>query len=154
MGTEFNAHYTSPEVITAMWDAVRQLGFEGGRILEPSAGIGHFLGLMPSELAINSRKTAIELDPISGRILKQLYQNADVRVQGFQDLKGLNNFYDLAISNVPFGDYQVHDPAYNKLKLSIHNYFITKMLDKVRPGGLVAAITSSHTMSRRRIYSW
>jgi len=141
-----NAHYTSPEVISAIWDAVRRLGFDGGRMLEPSAGIGHFIGLMPSDLSINTRKTAIELDPISGRILKQLYQNADVRIQGFENLKGLNNFYDLAISNVPFGDYKVDDPAYRKYNLNIHNYFITKMLDKVRPGGIVAAITSSHTL--------
>lgn len=141
-----NAHYTSPQIIKAVWDGLRRLGFTGGRILEPSAGVGHFLGLMPNDLFVNSRATAIELDTISGKILKQLYQTIDARIQGFEKLSGLNGFYDLAVSNVPFGDYGVHDPAYNKLNLSIHNYFITKMLDKVRPGGLVAAITSHHTL--------
>lgn len=141
-----NAHYTSPQVVEAVWAAVRRLGFTGGRMLEPSAGIGHFLGLMPSDLSVNTKKTAIELDPISGRILKQLYQNADVRIHGFEQFNPSNGTFDLAISNVPFGDYKLHDPAYNKLNLSIHNYFITKMLDKVRPGGLAAIITSHHTL--------
>ena len=141
-----NAHYTSPQIIKSVWDAVRRLGFSGGRVLEPSAGIGHFFGLMPNDLFVNSRHTAIELDTVSGKILKQLYQTIDARIQGFEKLRGLDNFYDLAISNVPFGDYSVHDPNYKKLKLSIHNYFIAKMLDKVRPGGLVAAITSHHTL--------
>lgn len=128
-----NAHYTSPEVITPIWDAVRRLGFEAGRILEPSAGIGHFYGLMPRDMWNQSRKTAVELDPTSGRILRQLYQTAETFIQGFEQLLSPDNYYDLAISNVPFGKLLVHDPAYNKYHLSIHNYFITKMLDKVRP---------------------
>jgi hypothetical protein len=128
-----NAHYTSPEVITPIWDAVRRLGFEAGRILEPSAGIGHFYGLMPRDMWNQSRKTAVELDPTSGRILRQLYQTAETFIQGFEQLLSPDNYYDLAISNVPFGRLLVHDPAYNKYHLSIHNYFITKMLDKVRP---------------------
>ena len=144
-----NAHYTSPEVVTAMWDAVSRLGFRAGRILEPSAGIGHFLGLMPDDIFAGSKKTAIELDQTSGKILRQLYQNADVRIQRFQELKGLNDFYDLAISNVPFGNYPVNDPTYKGKKYlteSIHNYFIARMLDKVRPGGLAAIITSHHSL--------
>lgn len=141
-----NAHYTSPTVVKAMWELLDRLGFKGGRVLEPSMGIGHFFGLMPQELAANSKLTGIELDNITGAIAKQLYQKADVRVQGFQEMRAPDNFYDLAISNVPFGDYKIADSKYDKYKFRIHNYFFAKALDKVHPGGLVAFITSTGTM--------
>lgn len=142
-----NAHYTSKPVIDAMWSALRRLGFTGGRALEPSAGVGHFVGLQPADLL--GKFTAVELDKITGRLAAQLYPKSDVRVQGFEDSKLPDNFYDLAISNVPFGDYPVADPRYDKLKLSIHNYFFAKALDVVRPGGVVAFITSRYTMDER-----
>jgi N12 class adenine-specific DNA methylase len=140
-----NAHYTSAPVVERIWDALRHLGFEEGRVLEPGAGIGHFLGLEPADLAANSRRTAVELDPVSGRILKQLYQSADVRVQDFVDFKAPNNSYDAVVGNVPFGAAKMYDPAY-KDRLSVHNYFIVKSLDKLRPGGVAALITSHHTL--------
>ena len=141
-----NAHYTSPTVISAMWNALQRIGFRDGRMLEPSAGVGHFLGLMPSEMSAVTRKTAIELDQITGRILKQLYQTADARIQGFEKYNGKNDQFDIVTGNVPFGDYKVHDPDYSKHQLNIHNYFILKSLDKLRPGGVAALITSSSTM--------
>lgn len=141
-----NAHYTSPQVVGAMWDAVRRMGFEQGRMLEPSAGVGHFLGLMPPDLAAPTTKVAIELDPITGRILKQLYQSADARIQGFEKFNGRDGTFDLVVGNVPFGDYKVNDREYNKHNLNIHNYFILKSLDKLRPGGVAALITSSSTL--------
>jgi N12 class adenine-specific DNA methylase len=141
-----NAHYTSLPVVRAMWDALQRLGFKDGSMLEPSAGIGHFLGLEPSELSVNTRRTAVELDPLSGRIMRQLYQSADVRIQNFGDFNAPNDTYDIAVGNVPFGKIIVNDSAYNKHKLSIHNYFILKTLDKLRPGGVAALITSAHTL--------
>lgn len=141
-----NAHYTSPDVIKAVWAAVQRLGFSEGRVLEPSAGVGHFLGLAPDALAPNLRFTAVELDPITGGILKHLYPDADVRVQGFETVQVPDGRYDLAIGNVPFGNFQLHEPRYAKLKLSIHNHFLVKSLDAVRPGGLVALITSRYTL--------
>lgn len=141
-----NAHYTSPQVIQSVWDAIRRLGFRAGRMLEPSAGVGHFIGMMPADLSVNSAKTAVELDSLTGRLLRQLYQTADTRIQGFEKFDEPDGTYDLAVSNVPFGDYKVHDIKYNKDNLSIHNYFIAKMLDKVRPGGVAAIITSHHTL--------
>ncbi len=147
-----NAHYSSPAEIRAMWDAVLRMGFEGGRVLEPAAGVGHFLGLVPREVASRTRFTAIELDSISGRIAKLLYPESDVRVQGFEEAEIPDNFYDLAISNVPFGNYPVHDPRYEKpgMTQAIHNYFFAKALDKVRPGGVVIFITSRYTMDSQR----
>jgi N12 class adenine-specific DNA methylase len=141
-----NAHYTSAPVVGAIWDALRHLGFREGAMLEPSAGIGHFLGLEPGDLADATRRSAVELDPVSGRILKQLYQSADVRIQSFGDFRVPNDTYDIAVGNVPFGKIIVNDPGYNKHKLSIHNYFILKTLDKLRPGGVAALITSAHTL--------
>lgn len=141
-----NAHYTSLPVVSGIWDGIARLGFTDGSLLEPSAGIGHFLGIEPPDLATNTRRTAVELDPISGRILKQLYQSADVRIQNFGDFNAPNDTYDMAVGNVPFGKITVNDPAYNKHHLSIHNYFILKTLDKLRPGGIAALITSAHTM--------
>jgi N12 class adenine-specific DNA methylase len=145
-----NAHYTSPPVIKAMWQIVDRLGFKGGRILEPSMGVGNFFGLMPREVAANSSVVGVEIDNLTGRLAKQLYQNADIRIQGFQEAKLADNYFDLAISNVPFGDYHVHDPKYNKYKFNIHNYFFAKAMDKVRPGGLVVFITGSGTMTSGR----
>lgn len=141
-----NAHYTSQLVIEGIWSGLRRMGFTGGKMLEPAAGVGHFIGLMPPEVAAKSQKIAIELDSITGRILRQLYQSADVRVQGFEKFNGRDGQFDIIVGNVPFGDYPVHDPEYNKFKLPVHNYFIVKSLDKLRTGGIAALITSSHTM--------
>lgn len=143
-----NAHYTSQEVITGIYRGLETLGFTGGRLLEPSAGIGHFNGAMPANLRQGVKSwTMVELDPLTGSILKALYPNADVRIKGFQDTKIPADYMDAAISNVPFGNYSVFDKAYPKyITKSIHNYFLAKMLDSVRPGGLVAAVTSSFTM--------
>ncbi len=140
-----NAHYTSAPVVSAIWDALQRMGFTEGKMLEPGAGIGGFLGLMPPELSANTCKTAVELDPVSGRIMQQLYQSADVRVQDFADFKAPNNSFDVVVGNVPFGAAKMYDPAY-KDRLSIHNYFIVKSLDKLRPGGIAALITSHHTL--------
>lgn len=143
-----NAHYTSREIIEAMWSAVQRLGFNGGRVLEPSAGVGHFFGLMPQALAEASRLQAVELDPITGGILEKLYPSADVQITGFEKAKRLApNSKDLVISNVPFGNFGVFDKSGNPYAdWSIHNYFIGKALDVARPGGLVAVITSHWTM--------
>lgn len=144
-----NAHYTSPEVIRAMWGMVEKLGFQGGSILEPAGGVGHFFGLMPERIADSSRLSAVELDSLTGRILSKLYPEADVQVTGFQDAKIPDNSVDLAISNVPFANVSIFDPemdAAKAPKLSLHNYFFAKALQKVRPGGLIAFITTSNTM--------
>ena len=144
-----NAHYTSVEVIKAMYDGLEQLGFNGGRMLEPSAGVGNFIGAMPSALSskVNSW-TAVELDSITGHIAKYLYPNADVRIQGFEAANLPDNYMDVAIGNVPFGNYGITDSAYPKrVTKAIHNYFFAKALDKVRPGGIVMFITSSFTMN-------
>ena len=139
-----NAHYTSPTVIRAIYEAVSRLGFETGNILEPACGVGNFFGMLPENMA-GSKLYGIELDSISGRIAKQLYPEANITVAGFETTDR-RDFYDLAIGNVPFGQYQVNDKAYNKLGFSIHNYFFAKALDQVRPGGLVAFVTSRYTM--------
>lgn len=135
-GSTLNAHYTSPAVIRAIYEAVGSMGFEGGRILEPSMGVGNFFGLLPESMA-NSRLYGVELDSITGRIAKQLYPKADITVAGFETTNR-PGFFDLAVGNVPFGQYQVHDQEYDRLGFSIHNYFAAKMLDQVRPGGIVA----------------
>ena len=142
-----NAHYTSPTVIRAIYEAVDRMGFETGNILEPSCGVGNFFGMLPEEMR-NSRLYGVELDPISGRIAKQLYPKADITVGGFETTD-CRDFFDLAIGNVPFGQYQVNDKAYNKLNFSIHNYFFAKALDQVRPGGVVAFVTSRYTMDAK-----
>lgn len=140
-----NAHYTSPKVIKAIYRAVGSMGFASGRILEPACGIGNFFGLLPEEMS-ESKLYGIELDGISGRIAKLLYPNAEIRVTGYEKTDFQNDFFDLAIGNVPFGQYQVNDPEYNKLGYSIHNYFLAKSLDKVRPGGILAFVTTRYTM--------
>ena len=142
-----NAHYTSPTVIQAIYEAVDRMGFETGNILEPSMGVGNFFGMLPEEMR-NSRLYGVELDSISGRIAKQLYPKADITVAGFETTDR-RDFYDLAIGNVPFGQYQVRDKAYDKLNFSIHNYFFAKALDQVRPGGVVAFVTSRYTMDAK-----
>ena len=146
-GSTLNAHYTSPTVIKAIYEAVGRMGFEIGNILEPSCGVGNFFGILPEEMR-NSRLYGVELDSISGRIAKQLYPNADITVAGFETTDR-RDFYDLAIGNVPFGQYQVRDKAYDKLNFSIHNYFFAKALDQVRPGGVVAFVTSRYTMDAK-----
>ena len=142
-----NAHYTSPTVIQAIYEAVDRMGFETGNILEPSMGVGNFFGMLPEKMR-NSRLYGVELDQVSGRIAKQLYPKADITVGGFETTDR-RDFFDLAIGNVPFGQYQVNDKAYNKLNFSIHNYFFAKALDQVRPGGVVAFVTSRYTMDAK-----
>ena len=142
-----NAHYTSPTVIRAIYEAVEKMGFRTGNILEPSMGVGNFFGMLPESME-GSRLYGVELDSISGRIAKQLYPKANITVAGFETTDR-RDFYDLAIGNVPFGQYQVNDKAYNKLGFNIHNYFFAKSLDQVRPGGVVAFVTSRYTMDAK-----
>ena len=142
-----NAHYTSPTVIKAIYEAVSNMGFKAGNILEPSMGVGNFFGLLPEEIQ-KSRLYGVELDSITGRIAKQLYPNADITVAGFETTDR-RDFFDLAVGNVPFGQYQVNDRAYNKLGFSIHDYFFAKTLDQVRPGGVIAFVTSRYTMDKQ-----
>ena len=146
--TTLNAHYTAPTVIGAMYRAAERFGFKGGRVLEPACGIGHFVGLMPEEMLRRSTVTGIEIDPLTARIAKALYPDADIRAQPFEQTKLADGFYDLAVSNVPFGDYTVHDPRFNNYKFSIHDYFFAATLEKVRPGGLLMFITSRGTMDK------
>ena len=145
--TVLNAHYTSPTVIKAMYQAVENMKFQPGTVLEPSMGVGNFFGLLPESLA-GAKLYGVELDSLTGRIARQLYQKADITVGGFETT-GQRDFYDLAVGNVPFGQYHVNDPAYNKLGFNIHNYFFAKALDQVRPGGIVAFVTSRYTMDAK-----
>ena len=142
-----NAHYTSPTVIKAMYKAIERTGIASGNVLEPSCGVGNFLGLLPHSMA-DVKLLGVELDSISGRIARQLYQNADIRIQGFETTTFQNGFFDFAVGNVPFGDYHVHDPLFNKYKFNIHDYFFAKTLDKVKPGGIIAFITTKGTMDK------
>ena len=142
-----NAHYTSPTVIRSIYDAVERMGFRSGNILEPSMGVGNFFGMLPDSMA-DSRLYGVELDSITGRIAKKLYPQADITVAGFETTDR-RDFYDLAVGNVPFGQYKVNDKAYNKLGFSIHNYFFAKTIDQVRPGGIVAFVTSRYTMDSK-----
>ena len=142
-----NAHYTSPTVIRGIYDAVEHMGFRSGNILEPSMGVGNFFGMLPDSMA-GSRLYGVELDSITGRIAQKLYPQADITVAGFETTDR-RDFYDLAVGNVPFGQYKVNDKAYNKLGFSIHNYFFAKAIDQVRPGGIVAFVTSRYTMDSK-----
>ena len=142
-----NSHYTAPAVIRAMYDAVGQMGFNGGRVLEPSMGVGNFFGMLPENMA-KSQLTGVELDSISGRIARKLYPNADIKITGYENTKFADNSFDVAIGNVPFGDYKLPDRRYDKDHLLIHDYFFVKTLDKVRPGGIVAFITSKGTLDK------
>jgi N12 class adenine-specific DNA methylase len=150
-GSTLNAHFTDISVIKAMYDGLAGLGFNGGRLLEPSSGVGNFVGAMPTEMSAKVKSwTMVELDSITGLIAKYLYPNADVRIQGFEKANIPDNYMDVAISNVPFGDYAITDKAYPKnITRAIHNYFFAKSLDKVRPGGIVMFITSSYTMNSK-----
>ena len=142
-----NAHYTSPTVIRGIYDAVERMGFRSGNILEPSMGVGNFFGMLPDSMA-DSRLYGVELDSVTGRIAKKLYPQADITVAGFETTDR-RDFYDLAVGNVPFGQYKVNDKAYNKLGFSIHNYFFAKAIDQVRPGGVIAFVTSRYTMDSK-----
>ena len=142
-----NAHYTSPTVIRGIYDAVERMGFRSGNILEPSMGVGNFFGMLPDTMQ-DSRLYGVELDSITGRIAKKLYPQADITVAGFETTDR-RDFYDLAVGNVPFGQYKVNDKAYNKLGFSIHNYFFAKAIDQIRPGGVVAFVTSRYTMDSK-----
>ena len=142
-----NAHYTSPTVIRAIYDAVSQMGFENGNILEPSMGTGNFFGMLPSKMQ-SSRLYGVELDSITGRIAQKLYPNAEITVAGFETTNR-RDFYDLAVGNVPFGNYKVSDKPYDKLRFSIHNYFFAKALDQIRPGGVLAFVTSRYTLDSK-----
>lgn len=145
-----NAHYTSPEIIKGMWQALEEMGFEGGTVLEPAAGVGHFFGLCPPELTGNTTRVGVEIDSLSARLAAKIYPNATIHQTGFENAPLPNDFFDLVVSNVPFGDYGVYDPDFKGpkkyLSRSIHNYFFAKALRKVKPGGVVAFVTSRYTM--------
>lgn len=143
-----NAHYTSPTVIKAIYGAVGCMGFKTGNIVEPSCGVGNFFGCLPESMA-ESKLYGVELDSLTGRIAQQLYQKASITVQGYERVSYPKDFFDVAVGNVPFGNYQVNDKAYNRLGFSIHNYFFAKALDQVRPGGIVAFVTSRYTMDAK-----
>ena len=143
-----NAHYTTPVVIRAIYAALANMGFEHGNILEPSCGVGNFFGCLPESMK-DSKLYGVEIDILTGRIAQQLYQNANVTVSGYEQVGFPKDFFDVSISNVPFGQYSVNDPAYNKLGFSIHNYFFAKALDQVRPGGIIAFVTSRYTMDSK-----
>ena len=142
-----NAFYTSPEIATCINSALVQFGFKGGNVLEPSMGIGNFFGSMPAPMQ-QSRLYGVELDSISGRIAKQLYQNANISITGFENTTYPDNFFDVVMGNVPFGDYKIFDPKYNKYNFRIHDYFLAKALDQARPGGMVAVITTKGTLDK------
>ena len=142
-----NAHYTSPMVIRSIYDAVEKMGFQSGNILEPSMGVGNFFGMLPDSMQ-SSRLYGVELDSITGRIAQKLYPEANIKVAGFETTDR-RDFYDLVVGNVPFGNYKVNDKAYNKLNFSIHNYFFAKAIDQVRPGGVVAFVTSRYTLDSK-----
>ncbi len=143
-----NAHYTSPTVIKAIYEGLSKLGFAGGKILEPSCGVGNFLGLLPEEMR-NSQLYGVELDSLTGRIAKQLYPKANIQIKGFEETNFQDNSFDIAVGNVPFGNYSVFDPAYNRYNFSIHNYFFAKALAKIHPGGVLAFVTSRYTMDAK-----
>ena len=147
-GSTLNAHYTTPVVIRAIYDTLANMGFRGGNILEPSCGVGNFFGMLPEAMG-GSKLYGVELDSLTGRIAQQLYQKASITVQGYERVSYPQDFFDAAVGNVPFGNYQVNDKAYNRLGFSIHNYFFAKSLDLVRPGGIVAFVTSRYTMDAK-----
>ncbi len=147
--TTLNAHYTAPVVIGAMYAALERFGFTRGRILEPACGVGHFIGLMPDEMHGRSQITGIEIDSITARLARLVYPDADLRHQPFEESKLADGFYDVAISNIPFGDFTVFDPRFKKWNFVIHDYFFAAALEKVRPGGLILFITSRGTLDKR-----
>jgi len=143
-----NAHYTSATVISAIYSAIQRIGFAHGRVLEPAVGIGNFFGLMPAEMQERSWLTGIEVDPLTASIARHLYPDADIHAQGFETTALPNESFDLAISNVPFGDYKLHDPQLNDRNFLIHDYFFAKAIEKVRTGGLVVFVTSKGTLDK------
>ncbi len=143
-----NAFYTSPTVIHAMYEALENMGLKNGNILEPSCGVGNFMGLLPESMA-GSKMYGVELDSISGRMAKQLYQKNEIAVQGFETTEYPESFFDCVIGNVPFGAYKVTDRKYDRYNFMIHDYFLAKSIDLVRPGGVVAVVTSSGTMDKQ-----
>ena len=143
-----NAHYTSPVVIKAMYDAIERMGFKSGNILEPACGVGNFLGLLPESMQ-NARLYGVELDVLSGRIAQQLYQKANITINGFEKTDMPDSFFDVAIGNIPFGDYKISDKRYDKNNFAIHDYFFAKTLDQVRPSGVIAFITSKYTLDKQ-----
>ena len=147
--TTLNAHYTAPVVVRAMYQLLQRLGFTHGRILEPALGLGHFIGLMPDEMHARSLITGIEIDVVTVRLAKLLYPDADLRHQPFEESKLADGFYDVALSNVPFGDFPVADPCFKAWKFVIHDYFFAATLAKVRPGGLILFITSKGTLDKQ-----
>ena len=148
-GSTLNAHYTSGEIVHGIYDGLQNLGFHQGTILEPSMGVGGFFGNMPDEMNSGSHLFGVELDSITGRIAQKIYPDAEISVQGFEDTHYLNNSFDIAVGNVPFGNYRVNDKGYNENHFLIHDYFIAKMIDQVRPGGVVAVITSRGTLDKQ-----
>ena len=147
-GSVLNAHYTSPTVIRAIYQAIANMGFKTGNVLEPACGIGNFFGMLPESME-DSKLYGVELDSLTGRIAKQLYQRANIQIQGFEETNLPDSFFDLAIGNVPFGNYSLADKRYDKQHFLIHDYFFAKTLDKVRSGGIVAFVTSSGTMDKQ-----
>ena len=147
--TVLNAHYTSPTVIRAMYAALGRFGFKYGRVLEPACGLGHFFGAMPESMAARSHLTGVEIDPLTARLAKALYPDADIRSQAFENVTLPTNGFDLAVSNVPFGDYAPFDPKLNPRKFHIHDYFFVAAAERVRPGGLVAFVTSRGTLDKQ-----
>ena len=145
-----NAHYTSPQVIEAIWNGLQRLGLgKGAQILEPAMGVGHFFGLMPESMQ-GGHRTGVELDSITARIAKKLYPDSTIFAKGFEETPLPDNYFDAVVGNVPFGDYAVHDPAMKRqLTRAIHDYFFAKSLEKVRPGGVMALITSRYTMDKQ-----
>ena len=148
-GSTLNAHYTSDEIIKGIYAGLKNLGFNQGTILEPSMGVGGFFGNMPDEMKNNSHLFGVELDSLTGRIAQQIYPDAEISLQGFEDTRYLNDSFDVALGNVPFGNYRVNDKAYSKQNFLIHDYFIAKMIDQVRPGGLIAVISSRGTLDKQ-----
>ncbi len=147
--TTLNAHYTAPVIVRAVYAALQRLGFTHGRVLEPALGLGHFIGLMPDDMHARSLVTGIEIDSVTARLAKLLYPDADIRHQAFEESRLADGFYDVAVSNVPFGDFAIHDPRFRGWKFLIHDYFFAAALDKVRPGGLLLFITSRGTLDKR-----
>ena len=143
-----NAHYTSPVIIRSIYEALGRMGFEKGNILEPSMGTGHFFGMLPEAMQ-ESRLYGVELDSLTGRIAKQLYPKANIQIRGFEKTDHPNDFFDVVVGNVPFGQYKVADKSYDRYNFLIHDYFLAKSLDKVRPGGIVAVVTSKGTMDKK-----
>jgi N12 class adenine-specific DNA methylase len=143
-----NAHYTSPTVISAIYDAVQQIGFTHGSVLEPALGIGNFFGLMPADMSARSRLTGIEIEPLTARIASHLYPDADIRAQGFETAALGDGSFDLVISNVPFGDYKLHDPSFNEHNFLVHDYFFAKAVENIRADGLLAFVTSKGTLDK------